>query len=106
VRDVILGSSDGLTEPFALAAGLRGAARLAGGIAMGLGGYLSEKSHAEIYPEELEREHREVDEVPDIERHEVCDIWQARGYNGAELDQRVDAIIAAATAGPRTCSCA
>jgi len=106
VRDVILGVSDGLTVPFALAAGLSGAVTsnfivflagvaemLAGGIAMGLGGYLSEKSHAEIYRKELEREHREIDEVPEIERREVRDIWQARGYSGDELDRLVDAII-------------
>lgn len=106
VRDVILGVSDGLTVPFALAAGLSGAVTsnfivfiagvaemLAGGIAMGLGGYLSEKSHAEIYRKELERENREVDEVPELERREVRDIWKARGYAGAELDQLVDAII-------------
>jgi VIT1/CCC1 family predicted Fe2+/Mn2+ transporter len=76
VRDIILGVSDGLTVPFALAAGLSGAVAsnfivflagvaemLAGGITMGLGGYLSEKSHAEIYAKELEREHREVDHL-------------------------------------------
>jgi VIT1/CCC1 family predicted Fe2+/Mn2+ transporter len=106
VRDVILGVSDGLTVPFALAAGLSGAVTsnfivfiagvaemLAGGIAMGLGGYLSEKSHAEIYRRELEREHREIDQVPEVEQREVRDIWKARGYSGAELEQLVDAII-------------
>lgn len=106
VRDVILGVSDGLTVPFALAAGLSGAVAsnfivflagvaemLAGAIAMGLGGYLSEKSHAEIYHKELEREHREVDEVPDLERREVRDIWKARGYRGDELEQLVEAVI-------------
>ncbi len=106
IRDVILGVSDGLTVPFALAAGLSGAEiakftvflagvaeMLAGGIAMGLGGYLSEKSHAEIYRKELERERWEVEQVPEVEKHEVREIWKARGYAGQELDQLVEAII-------------
>jgi VIT1/CCC1 family predicted Fe2+/Mn2+ transporter len=106
VRDVILGVSDGLTVPFALAAGLSGAVAsnfivflagvaemLAGGIAMGLGGYLSERSRAEIYAKELEREHREVDDLPEEEKREVREIWKARGYTGPELDQLVEAII-------------
>jgi vacuolar iron transporter family protein len=106
VRDVILGVSDGLTVPFALAAGLSGAITsnyivflagvaemLAGGIAMGLGGYLSEKSHAEIYRKEREREHLEVDKVPEQEKREVRDIWKSRGYDGEELEQLVEAII-------------
>ena len=106
IRDIVLGVSDGLTVPFALAAGLSGAVTsnfivfiagvaemLAGAIAMGLGGYLSEKSHAQIYHKELERERREVDEVPEIERHEVREIWKARGYRGEELNRLVEVII-------------
>ena len=110
VRDVVLGVSDGLTVPFALAAGLSGAVTdnfivflagvaemFAGGIAMGLGGYLSEKSHAEIYRKEFERERYreryEVERVPDQEQREVREIWKARGYDGAELEQLVEAII-------------
>jgi VIT1/CCC1 family predicted Fe2+/Mn2+ transporter len=106
VRDIILGVSDGLTVPFALAAGLSGAVQsnfivfvagvaemLAGGIAMGLGGYLSEKSHAEVYRKEHEREHYEIERVPEQEKREVRDIWRARGYRGEELEQLVEAII-------------
>jgi vacuolar iron transporter family protein len=106
VRDVVLGVSDGLTVPFALAAGLSGAVStnfivflagvaemFAGGIAMGLGGYLSEKSHADIYRKELEREFHEVDRVPEQEKREVREIWKVRGYVGEELEQLVDAII-------------
>jgi len=106
VRDVILGVSDGLTVPFALAAGLSGAVQsnfivflagvaemLAGGIAMGLGGYLSERSHAEIYRKEHEREHYEIERVPEQEKREVRDIWKARGYKGEELEQLVEAVI-------------
>ncbi len=106
VRDVVLGVSDGLTVPFALAAGLSGAVAnnfivflagvaemLAGGIAMGLGGYLSEKSHAEIYRQEREREHYEGERLPEQETREVREIWKARGYEGEELEQLVEAII-------------
>ncbi len=106
VRDIILGVSDGLTVPFALAAGLSGAVTsnfivflagvaemLAGGIAMGLGGYLSEKSHADIYRKEREREHREIDQIPEEEKREVREIWKSRGYTGDELDRLVEAII-------------
>src|SRR6478735_5854112 len=76
VRDIVIGMSDGLTVPFALAAGLTGAINqtgiivtaglaeiAAGSIAMGLGGYLAAKSDAEHYAKEREREMREVAEV-------------------------------------------
>src|SRR3954467_14056139 len=82
VRDVVIGMSDGLTVPFALAAGLTGMASVqtrgivtaglaeiaAGSIAMGLGGYLAARSDAEHYENERGREQREVAEVPEIER--------------------------------------
>src|SRR6202040_3982175 len=78
VRDVVIGMSDGLTVPFALAAGLSGAVAssgivvtaglaeiAAGSIAMGLGGYLAAKSDAEHYASELDREYRETVELPE-----------------------------------------
>src|ERR1700757_3226715 len=84
VRDVVIGMSDGLTVPFALAAGLSGAVNstgiiitaglaeiAAGSIAMGLGGYLAAKSDAEHYESERHREEREVAEIPDEEAREV-----------------------------------
>src|SRR5216117_4342892 len=77
VRDIVIGMADGLTVPFALAAGLTGAVVstniivtaglaeiAAGSIAMGLGGYLAAKSDAEHYQKEREREKREVAEIP------------------------------------------
>src|SRR5205809_3513147 len=80
VRDIVLGMADGLTVPFALAAGLSGASvasRIvvaagiaeiaAGAIAMGLGGYLAAKSEAEHYKSERAREEEEVDEKPEVE---------------------------------------
>src|SRR5919201_5182682 len=84
VRDLILGMSDGLTTPFALAAGLAGAATsnllvvigglaeiAAGSISMGLGGYLAAQSEAETYRTELARETRETELLPGEERAEV-----------------------------------
>jgi VIT1/CCC1 family predicted Fe2+/Mn2+ transporter len=85
VRDVVIGMSDGLTVPFALAAGLSGAVQttgvivtaglaeiVAGSIAMGLGGYLAAKSDAEHYFSEKAREEAEVREKPEIEADESC----------------------------------
>ncbi|HLH18252.1 MAG TPA: VIT1/CCC1 transporter family protein [Bryobacteraceae bacterium] len=97
VRDVVIGMSDGLTVPFALAAGLSGtvsatwivvAAGLAeiaaGSIAMGLGGYLAARTDRDHYLSEREREDRETIELPHKEREEVADVF--RGYGMAEAD--------------------
>src|SRR3954454_24272106 len=86
VRDIVIGMSDGLTVPFALAAGLTGtvdqtriivmaglAEIAAGSIAMGLGGYLAARSDAEHYAGERDREAREVKSVPDTEADEITD---------------------------------
>src|SRR5436853_6047231 len=88
VRDVVIGMSDGLTVPFALAAGLSGAhvqtsvvvlaglAEIAAGcIAMGLGGYLAARTDAEHYENELQREVDETREVPDEEAAEVARVF-------------------------------
>jgi vacuolar iron transporter family protein len=90
VRDIVIGMSDGLTVPFALAAGLSGAVssnRLivigglaeiaAGSIAMGLGGYLAARGDAEHYEMERVREEREVIEVPEEEMAEISQIFQS-----------------------------
>jgi VIT1/CCC1 family predicted Fe2+/Mn2+ transporter len=92
VRDVVIGMSDGLTVPFALAAGLSGtvsstriivtaglAEIVAGSIAMGLGGYLAARSDAEHYASERAREQKEVAEVPEVEKNEVADVFRAYG---------------------------
>jgi VIT1/CCC1 family predicted Fe2+/Mn2+ transporter len=97
VRDIVIGMADGLTVPFALAAGLTGAvnaSRLivvaglaeiaAGSIAMGLGGYLAAKSDAEHYESERRREEREIVERVDDERHEVLEILHGYGLTPAE----------------------
>jgi VIT1/CCC1 family predicted Fe2+/Mn2+ transporter len=97
VRDIVIGMSDGLTVPFALAAGLTGAiaqSRLiitagfaeiaAGSIAMGLGGYLAARGDAEHYGHELAREQDEVQRIPDAEAQEVSDIFRTYGVSDAE----------------------
>jgi vacuolar iron transporter family protein len=105
VRDIVIGMSDGLTVPFALAAGLSGAVHssflvlvagiaemTAGSIAMGLGGYLAAKSEADSYQSELARERREVKEVPNAEVAEVRKIFSGYGMRGEALDAAVAAI--------------
>ena len=92
VRDIVIGMSDGLTVPFALAAGLSGvvvsnslivtagvAEIAAGSIAMGLGGYLAAKSDAEHYASERAREAHEVSEKPGVEATEVAEVLRAYG---------------------------
>src|SRR3954447_14195343 len=88
VRDIVIGMSDGLTVPFALAAGMSGieaattaivvtaglAEVAAGSIAMGLGGYLAARTEAEHYAGEKLREEREVVNVPHIEAMEVAEV--------------------------------
>lgn len=101
VRDIVIGMSDGLTVPFALAAGLSGAVAAtaivvtaglaevaAGSIAMGLGGYLAARSDAEHYASELTRERLEIREKADAEADEVIQILQTYGLS-AEESQRV-----------------
>ena len=75
IRDVVIGMSDGLTVPFALAAGLSGA----GAIAMGLGGYLAARTDAEHYVSEYGREKRETLEVPEVETEEVASLFRSYG---------------------------
>jgi len=98
VRDVVIGMSDGLTVPFALAAGLSGAVTAtrivvtagfaeiaAGAIAMGLGGYLAAKSDAEHYASEQSREQREIIDRTQDEVAEVEAIFAAYGLEAAEI---------------------
>jgi vacuolar iron transporter family protein len=97
VRDIVIGMADGLTVPFALAAGLTGAvdaSRLiviaglaeiaAGSIAMGLGGYLAARGDAEHYASERTREEREIVEKTEFERREVREILESYGLTHAE----------------------
>ena len=106
VRDVVIGMSDGLTVPFALAAGLSGAVAsghvvliagiaemAAGSIAMGLGGYLAARSEHESYVSERAREEREIDEKRDAEIGEVREVFQKYGLSGDALEAATAAII-------------
>jgi len=103
VRDVVIGMSDGLTVPFALAAGLSGAVDsngiiitagiaeiIAGSIAMGLGGYLAGKTEVEHYDAELKREYFEVDAFPEKEKQEVRDVFQEFGISKKIQDEVAD----------------
>jgi len=105
VRDVVIGMSDGLTVPFALAAGLSGAVQntrlivvgglaeiAAGSIDMGLGGYLAARGDAEHYEQERLREEREVKEIPEEEMAEVSRVFQAYGLTREESTPVVEAL--------------
>ncbi len=105
VRDVVIGMSDGLTVPFALAAGLSGAvmntrlivvgglAEIASGsIAMGLGGYLAARGDAEHYEQERIREYREVEEIPEQEKAEVSYVFQEYGLTAEQSRPIVEAL--------------
>lgn len=105
IRDVVIGMADGLTVPFALAAGLSGtvpntslvviagvAEIAAGSIAMGLGGFLAARTDEEHYASELERERKEVVELPNREREEVADILREWNIPDETVNAAVDAI--------------
>src|SRR5512147_234595 len=97
VRDVVIGMADGLTVPFALAAGISGALTsthivvtaglaevAAGSIAMGLGGYLAARSDAEHYHTERRREEQEILEKTEVEKQEVVEIFEQYGVTPDE----------------------
>lgn len=105
VRDVVLGMADGLTVPFALAAGVtaaHGSSNLvitagvaeiaAGAIAMGLGGYLSVQAELDHYRGAYSRELHDTETAPEEERTEVRDILSGIGLNDPHLREVVDAI--------------
>jgi VIT1/CCC1 family predicted Fe2+/Mn2+ transporter len=105
VRDIVIGMSDGLTVPFALAAGLSGAnvgtsvvvlaglAEIAAGsIAMGLGGFLAARTDQEHYQSELQREIREAREIPEEEAAEVSRVFQGWGLTDQQIQPIVTAI--------------
>src|SRR5437773_6167038 len=105
VRDTVIGMSDGLTVPFALAAGLTGAVDsttlvvtaglaeiAAGSIAMGLGGYLAGKSDVEHYASERAREQLEIEQKPELEAMEVMELLQSHGLTAEESTPVVEAL--------------
>ncbi len=106
LRDIVIGMSDGLTVPFALAAGLSGAVSAthiiivagiaeiaAGSIAMGLGGYLAGKTEVDHYNSELKREYDEVENLPHKEKEEVKDFFSGLGLSEEVQNQAVEEMI-------------
>jgi VIT1/CCC1 family predicted Fe2+/Mn2+ transporter len=105
VRDIVIGMSDGLTVPFALAAGLTGAIAqtdvivtagvaeiAAGAIAMGLGGFLAARGDAEHYRSEKQREEHEIEVIPEQEAQEVREIFQSYGLTADESAGVIDSL--------------
>lgn len=101
IRDIVIGMSDGLTVPFALAAGLSGAVNasgivvtaglaeiVAGSIAMGLGGFLAGRTDEDHYNSELKREYDEVERVPQQEKQEVMEVFADFGLS-VHLQQEI-----------------
>lgn len=100
IKDIVIGMSDGLTVPFALAAGLSGAGSasaivvtagiaeiIAGSIAMGLGGFLAGRTEADHYHSELKREYDEVERLPEQEKAEVKEVFAEFGLSEILQDQ-------------------
>ncbi len=105
IRDIVIGMSDGLTVPFALAAGLSGAVDsshlittagiaeiAAGSVAMGLGGYLAARGDAEHYARELHRERQEVQTMPEEEAREIEDVFKAYGVTAEQSAPVIEAL--------------
>jgi VIT1/CCC1 family predicted Fe2+/Mn2+ transporter len=103
ITDIVIGMSDGLTVPFALAAGLSGAVDstgiiitaglaevAAGSIAMGLGGFLAGKTEVDHYNSELKREWDEVENVPEREKQEVREVFAEMGLSSEMQNQIAD----------------
>src|SRR3984885_1697332 len=103
IRDIVIGMSDGLTVPFALAAGLSGAVNssgivvtagiaeiVAGSIAMGLGGFLAGRTESDHYNSELKREYEEIERVPEQEKSEVKEVFADFGLSEALQTQIAD----------------
>jgi len=107
IRDIVIGMSDGLTVPFALAAGLSGAVTsshlittaglaeiAAGSVAMGLGGFLAARGDAEHYEHELQREHHEVQTIPEQEAAEIVEVFEAYGVSAEQCAPVIAALRA------------
>ena len=106
LTDIVIGMSDGLTVPFALAAGISGAVQgtsliiiaglaeiAAGSIAMGLGGYLAGKTEVDHYNSELKREYDEIEKLPHVEKQEVKDFFSSLGLSEEVQNQAVEEVI-------------
>lgn len=105
LKDMVIGMSDGLTVPFALAAGLSGAVSnnqlivtaglaeiAAGAIAMGLGGYLAARTEVHHFDSERRREERETEEIPEVEEEEVASLFRSYDLDESTVSTLVKAI--------------
>jgi vacuolar iron transporter family protein len=109
IRDATLGANDGLVSILVLLAGVAGATTgravlvagiaglVAGAISMGVGAYVSAKAYRAYYRKELQREMREMHEIPDREREEIRGIYRERGFRGEELEM----VVARITSDPK-----
>lgn len=106
LRDIVIGMADGLTVPFALAAGLSGAVKdvnliviagiaeiAAGSIAMGLGGYLAGKTEQDHYNSELRREYEEIERLPAVETEEVRVFFEGLGLSRDVQDRATAELV-------------
>lgn len=111
VKDVVIGMADGLTVPFALAAGISGAISqthlvvtagfaeiAAGSIAMGLGGYLAAKSDRDHFHSEQKREEEEIKQMPEAESQEIVELFGAYGLTAEEMAPLVEGLKRSPTA--------
>lgn len=106
LKDIVIGMADGLTVPFALAAGLSGAVKdvnliviagvaeiAAGSIAMGLGGYLAGKTAQDHYTSELRREYDEIERLPEVEKEEVREFFAGLGLSPDVQNRAMEELI-------------
>lgn len=107
IREVIYGATDGLVTSLGFVIGVFGALHdsriilitgiagaTAGSLSMGFSAYISSKSQSEFFLAEIEREQREMQEMPDKEKEEIRKIYRGKGFHGAELDMVVNRITA------------
>ncbi len=99
IHDIVYGANDGIVTTFAIVSGVNGAELsasvvvvlglanvLADGLSMGLGNFLSSRSKRDNYHRILKEEYQEIEEIPEIEREEIREIYRAKGFQGADLE--------------------
>lgn len=99
IHDIVYGANDGIVTTFAIVSGVNGAELsasvvvvlglanvLADGLSMGLGNFLSSRSKRDNYRRILKEEYQEIEEIPDIEREEIREIYRAKGFQGSDLE--------------------
>lgn len=100
IHDIVYGANDGIVTTFAVVSGVAGAELssyiivilgfanvLADGLSMGLGNFLSTKSRHDNYRRVLKEELKEIEDIPDLEREEIREIFEKKGFRGADLDR-------------------